>query len=163
MPVTRAKSTVRLVAAIAVFGLYAFAQTSGDRFASDLRAKYGPPLARQTYVAPSGEMVVDYAVNGNVCKIHLPSMAPEKERPGVESSKAMDDFILDLVPLAVRGKEVNRLHTFAAAISASLVEYENVTVSEVFSAGRRTGVTVTFKTETCQDLSSAVSRPFSAR
>jgi hypothetical protein len=150
MAVIQSKLTVRLAAAIAAFGLSAFAQTGGDSFASDLRAKYGSPLARQTFNVPAGEMVVDYAANGNVCRIHLPSMAPDKTRPGVESEKAMDDFVLDLVPLAVRGKELNRGAMAAGASSITLVEYEKVTVSKAFNAAGRTGVTVVFKTETCQ-------------
>ncbi len=98
-------------------------------------------------------MVVDYAANGNVCRIHLPSIAPDKQRPGVRSVKAMDEFILDLVPLAVRGKELSRGAQAAGAISMSAVDYENVVISDVFGASRGAGVTVTFKTETCQDPS----------
>jgi len=150
MAVSRAKMPIRLVAAVAVFGLSAFTQTGDDRFASDLRAKYGSPLARQTFIVPAGEMFVDYAANGNVCRIHLPSMAPEKQPPGVQSMKAMDEFILDLVPLAVRGKELSRFSRSTSVNSSLSVEYENVTVYESFTAAERQGVTVTFKTETCQ-------------
>lgn len=94
-------------------------------------------------------MVVDYATN-DICRIQLPSMAPEKETPGASSNKAMDDFILDFGATRRAGKELNRRMWFSGGNSVSTVECENVTLSEVLNAKRLTGVTVTFKTETCQ-------------
>jgi hypothetical protein len=88
----------------------AFAQIDGPKFAADVRANYGTPLARQTFLIPAGgEMVVDYAANGNVCRIKLPSIGPDDRQPGVRSPKAIDDFILKLVPLTLRGKELRRM------------------------------------------------------
>jgi len=129
----------------------AFAQIDGARFASDLRAKYGPPLARETFVARPGiEMVVDYALNGHVCRIQLPPIGPGPE-PGVKTGQAVDDFLARLVPFSLRGKELSRHHSFMGAPSESSVEYENVTISETFQAQRRTGVTVAFPKEECQE------------
>ena len=147
----QAEASLRYVAVIAVLAVSAFAQVTGDRFVAALRAKYGPPVARQTFVVPGGEMVVDYAANGNACRIRLPAMAPDKQRPQVQSSRAMDDFIWELVPPSVRGKELNRGAAVSGVNSVSFTYYENVTVSEVFNATGRTGVTVMFRNETCQD------------
>jgi hypothetical protein len=144
--------TARLLA-ICVFGFAwsAFAQIDGARFASDLRARYGPPLARETFVARPGiEMIVDYATNGHVCRVQFPPVGPGRES-GVKTGQAVDDFLAELVPLAMRGKELRRLHTFMGAISMSSVEYENVTISESLQGQRRTGMTVTFRDEECQD------------
>jgi hypothetical protein len=33
----------------------------------------------------------------------------------------------------------------------TMVEYQNVTIGELFQGGKRTGVTVTFTKETCRD------------
>ena len=146
-----AEVALRRAAVVAALAVSAFAQVGGDQFAVDLRAKYGPALSRQTFVVPAGEMVVDYALNGNVCSIHLPAMAPDKQRPGVFSTKAMDDFVLELAPLTLRGNESGRGATAAGSLSMSFVAYENVTISEEANATGRTGVTVTFKNEKCQD------------
>ena len=144
-----AKLNLRLLASFAGFALSAFAQIDGARFASDLRAKYGPPLARETFVArPGFEIVVDYAANGHVCRIQVPPIAPGGE-PGVKTAQAVDDFLTELVPLTMRGKELLRMEEAVGAPSVSHVEYENVTISDFRQGGRRTGVTVTFKNEEC--------------
>jgi hypothetical protein len=146
-----AKLTSRILAAFVGFAISAFAQIDGPKFAADIRAQFGVPLFRQTFLIPAGEMVVDYAANGNVCRIKLPPMGPDDWRPGVRSTKAMDDFILKLVPLTLRGKELRRGAQSAGALSVSSIEYENVVIAEGLSAGRRTEVTITFVTEKCQD------------
>jgi hypothetical protein len=146
-----AKLKCRLLA-ICGFGLAlpAFAQIDGARFASDLRAKYGPPLARETFIARPGiEMIVDYASNGNVCKIALPPVAPGPDS-NMQTPKAVDDFVAELAPPSMRGKELRRFYMATGLPSASSVEYQNVTISELFQGQRRTGVTVTFKDEACQ-------------
>ncbi len=125
--------TLCLGAIVTALVASAFAQVGGDQFAADLRAN-GPPLARQTIMVPAGEMVVDYAADGNICRIQLPSTAPDKQRPVVMGIRAM-----------------NRGAMSSGVNSVSFVEYENVTVSEMFNTTGRTGVTVTFKTEKCQD------------
>ena len=139
-----AKLSLGLLAALA------FAQVGGSGFANDLRAKYGPPLARETFVVrPDFEMVVDYAANGRVCRIQLPPVAPGQE-PGVKTQQAVDDFLLELVPLSMRGKEVGRLLEAVGLPSISEVLYENVIISESMQDQRRTGMTVTFRNEECR-------------
>jgi hypothetical protein len=96
-------------------------------------------------------MVVDYAANGNVCRIQLPAIAPESSRPGVESVRAMDDFILGLAPLALRGKELRRWASTMGQVSLLTVEYENISISRMSQGATPGGVTVTFKAEQCQD------------
>src|SRR5258706_7672226 len=107
----------------------AFAQIGGSGFANELRAKYGPPVARETFVVrPDFEMVVDYAANGHVCRIQLPPEAPGQE-PGVKTQQAVDDFLLELVPLTMRGKELGRMMAATGSVhSESVVRYENVTI-----------------------------------
>ena len=129
----------------------AFAQIDESRFASDLRAKYGPPLARETFTGRPGiQMIVDYAANGHVCRIQLPPVGPGRD-PGVKTTQAVDDFLAELAPLTMRGKELRRFYSAMGAISMSTVEYENVTISESLQGARRTGITVRFKNEDCQE------------
>jgi hypothetical protein len=138
---------------VAVFGVVAqaLAQTDGLVLAGELRAKYGPPLARETFAIPAGEMIVDYSANGRVCRIDLPATAPEERRPEVRSAKGMDDFLLGLIPLAQRGKELKRLVTSIGLASVSAVEYQHLTISHVSQGQRQTGITVTFANEVCRD------------
>ena len=135
---------------LVAFTLPAFAQFDASRFASDLRASYGPALARQVFKIPAGEMAVDYAPNGHVCKIQLPAMAPEEGRPTVLSTKALDDFLLKLLPLTIRGKELRQMHEQMSLASVLWTEYENVTISESFHGSDRTGVSVKFTNEKCE-------------
>jgi len=91
------------------FAASALPQLDGAKFAGDLRAKYGPPLAREVFVVlPGVEMVVDYAANGNVCRIQLPPTGPDRRQPGVTTPQAIDDFLAELLPPAMRGKELRR-------------------------------------------------------
>jgi len=138
------------------FGLAAsaFAQPDPAAFASGLRARFGPPLARETFVARPGlQMVVDYASDGHVCRIELPSIAPGRDNPQVQGPQAVDDFIAELLPPALRGKEIRRMAEVFGLISISNVEYENLTVAETSTGATRTAVTVTFTAERCADKS----------
>lgn len=130
--------------------LPALAQIDGAQFAANLRTRYGPPLPRETFtVRPGIEMIVDYATNGHVCKIQLPPTGPSRN-PSVANKQAIDEATVELAPMSLRGKEVRRLKEAMGAISLSMIEYENVTIAEAFQAGRRTGVTVSFKDEACR-------------
>jgi hypothetical protein len=128
----------------------AFAQTDANLFASDLRAKYGPPLAREIFLAPPGEMIVDYSASGHVCRIQLPPIGPHSRQPGVKSTQAVDDFLLELVPLKMRGKELMRRMMSSGLPSVSVVEYENVVIAEGLQGTQRTEITVTFRNQDCQ-------------
>jgi hypothetical protein len=145
-----AKLNLRLLTTLIGFTLSAFAQIDGNKFASDLRTKFGPPLARETFTVRTGiDMIVDYAANGHVCRIQLPPVAPGRD-PGVSSPQAIDEFISELVPLAMRGKELRRWASISGLNSVSIVEYENIGIAEALHEQRRTGVTVTFTREACQ-------------
>ena len=126
------------------------AQMNADAFASELRKEYGPSVHREVFKIPAGEMVVDFAANGHVCKIQLPPVGPVRGQPGVRSPQGLDDFLLNLVPIAMRGKELKSLVIQASRIAISTVEYERVSISESSEGARRTGVIVTFKNETCE-------------
>lgn len=135
----------------AVFALSAFGQFDGAAFANDLRTKYGPPLARAIFtVRPGLEMTVNYAANGHVCRIELPPVALGPDAR-VTGPHAIDEFASELVPVAMRGKELMRSAQAFGAPSVTMVEYQNVTISELFESGKRTGVTVTLTEETCRD------------
>jgi hypothetical protein len=117
----------------------AFAQTDWAGFAAGLRSKYGPPLLRETFIPKPGiEMAVDYAANGNVCRVQLPPTAP-------------DDFLLELIPLSMRGKELGKMVEMFGVNSIRIIEYENVAISESYHGDQRTGVTVSFPKEQCRD------------
>jgi hypothetical protein len=146
-----AKLNLRLLAAFVGFTLSAFAQIDGTKFANDLRTKYGPPLSRETFTVRTGiEMVVDYAANGHVCRIQLPPVGPGRD-PGVISPQAIDEFISELVPLAMRGKELRRWAEISGLYSVLTVEYENIAIGEMSQGQKRTGVTVTFTKEACRE------------
>jgi hypothetical protein len=141
----------RLLLAVMGFVTPAIAQIDGLALSAELRAKYGPALKRETFLIPAGEMMVDYAATDRVCRISLPPVAPDNRQPGMKSAKAMDDFLLELIPAAQRGKELRRHVTMMGLPGISVVAYENVTVSEMLQGQQRTGITVTFPNESCPD------------
>jgi hypothetical protein len=126
------------------FTFPAFAQADGSTLAADIRARHGPPLGKEIFVVPPGEMVVYYSQSGNACRIQLPAAAQHSLQPDVKSIKAVDDFLLTLAPLNMRGKELRKMHTDSGQHGLSMVEYENVTIAESMPGDRRTGITVTF-------------------
>jgi hypothetical protein len=136
------------IAVLSIFTATVTAQVDGK---FDFRAKFGAPLARETYIVPAGEMIVDYAYNGHVCRIQLPPTAPVESQSGGSGSKALDDFLLKLVPLDMRGRELGRMSNGSGLLSATSVEYENVIISGTHHGEHRTGVIVTFKSEVCHD------------
>ena len=117
------------------FALPAVAQLNS----SALRSKYGPPLNRETFHMPEGfDLVVDYDAANQACKMVVPALMPTNAKVGnsEEMKKRMYDFLADLVPDSIRGKE---LGTLMVGI-VSFVEYEHVTIGELQHA-----ITVTFK------------------
>jgi hypothetical protein len=144
--------SLRLLAITLGLAASALAQPDPAAFASGLRARFGPPLARETFVARPGlQMVVDYASDGHVCRIELPSIAPGRDNPQVQGPQAVDDFIEELLPAAIRGKENRRMLASFGLTSISIVEYENLTVAETSTGATRTAITVTFPAERCAD------------
>jgi hypothetical protein len=69
----------------------------------------------------------------------------------MKTPQAIDDFLAELIPLTMRGKELGRLAMAFGVPSSSTIEYENVAIVEAFQGRRRTGVTVTFTKEECRD------------
>ena len=133
------------------FALPAAAQLNS----SDLRAKFGAPLHRETFHMPQGfDLVVDYAPDSQVCKLEVPALMPSNEK--VQNSEVMKqrmyEFLAALVPSTMRGKELSRSAFAAGAVSMMSVEYEQVIISEMQHGGGPFGndtITVRFKNANC--------------
>src|ERR1700733_11949672 len=98
---------------------------------SALRSKYGPPLNRETFHMPEGfDLVVDYDAANQACKMEVPALMPTNATVSnsEEMKKRMYDFLADLVPAAMRGKELARSAFMSGMTSISSVEYEYVTI-----------------------------------
>jgi hypothetical protein len=124
---------------------------------SALRAKYGLPLYRETFHIPSGfDLIVDYGASHQVCKLELPALMPTNEKisNASEMTKRMHDFLAELVPPSLRGKELGHVMEAMSAVSVLSVEYEHVTIRELQDAnqpfGNNNTITVTFKSDNCQ-------------
>ena|ERR1019366_6490718 len=123
-----------------------------------LRAKYGEPLARETFqVRPNIEAVVNYGPVRQVCTIELPPRSymnvVGEAPPHFVTKQQVDEVIDELVPPSMRGKEALHLMGGSGRVFMSFAEYEHVTISEPQDPdhpGRRTGVTITFKREDCR-------------
>jgi hypothetical protein len=120
-----------------------------------LRSKYGAPLNRETYKMSQGfDLVVDYGAGNQACKLEMPAeMPPQETASGPSDPKQqMQDFLLDLVPAAMRGKELNRMLSSFGAFSVSMIMYEHLMISETHLAGqpgRGETITVNFKDDDC--------------
>lgn len=124
----------------------------GQMDTSTLRAKYGEPIARETFrVRPNIEAVVDYGTGHQVCKIDLPPGSYVNPPHGA-SNHDVDQVIDELVPPSARGKKINQGVMSAGRIAVSFADYENVNITEPQDPdhpGRRTSVTITFKRPDC--------------
>jgi hypothetical protein len=121
-----------------------------------LRAKFGAPLSRETYHLPQGfDLTVDYGAANQVCKLEVPAeMPPQPNASGLSNPRQqMQDFLADLVPDSMRGKELHRFMSASGTVSASFIEYEHVTISETHNAnGPALGetITVSFHNDDCR-------------
>ena len=61
----------------------------------------------------------------------------------------MQDFLLDLVPPAMRGKELNRMFEQMGLASILMTVYEHLTISETHG-GQPGTITVSFKDDDCR-------------
>lgn len=125
------------------FVLPAAAQIDSDA----LRAKFGIPLAQETFRIPSGiDVVADYGPHGQACQLEFVATGA--------SDKQVDELVADLVPLSMRGKKLGEIVIFMGLPSVTSVNYEHVAISEPGETGRpgrRTGpVVVAFKNDACQ-------------
>jgi hypothetical protein len=129
----------------------AFAQVD----ASTLRAKFGTPVSREVFtVRPGIEMIVDYSLTGNhACRLELPGLAPmPADAPtgvGINTKKPIDDLLVEIVPLSMRGKEGASFCMSTGINARCSTDYENLSILESLNAGRRTAVIVKFKIAGC--------------
>ena len=118
-----------------------------------LRAKYGAPLNRETFHMPQGfDLVVDYGASNQVCRIEVPADPPPPPNTSgaFNPRRQMQDFLADLVPDSMRGKELRRLAGMTGAFSAfSTTEYERLTISQSESGGNGT-IAVIFHAAGCR-------------
>ena len=121
-----------------------------------LRMKYGTPLNRETFHMPAGfDLIVDYGASNQVCRLRVPALMPTTApvSNAAAMKQRMYEFLGELVPDSMRGKELGRMASMMGAVSIVSIEYEQVTVSELqvgqpFSNDNT--ITVTFKSGTCQ-------------
>ena len=133
-----------MTAKLSLFVVLCVSAFSQQMDSTALRAKYGEPLARETFqVRPNIEAIVTYGPGRQVCRIELP---PGRD---VETRQQVDDVVAELVPLAARGKEIRRMVASTGRNSLSSIEYENVNIAEPQDNGRRTAVTITFNRPDC--------------
>src|SRR5579864_854097 len=98
-----------------------------------LRAKYGSPLNRETYRMAEGfDLIVDYGARNQICRLQVPALVPsdEKVASADRMKQRMYEFLAELVPAAIRGKELRRMTENMGMVSLSSVEYEHVAIRE---------------------------------
>jgi hypothetical protein len=124
-----------------------------------LHAKYGAPLERETFHMPAGfDLVVDYGPHSQVCRLRVPALMPTTEQvSNIEvMNRRMYEFLAELVPDSMRGREIRRMSSSTGINSIQSIEYEHVTISQ-FNTGQPFGndhvITVTFTNQNCQDVS----------
>ena len=119
-----------------------------------LHAKF-IPLDRETFHMPAGfDWIVDYGANSQVCKLQVPALMPTTEsvENATVTKQRMYDFLSELVPDSIRGKEINRRMMEMGAISMIFIEYENVMVKELDFGpfNHDNTITITFKRDDCR-------------
>jgi len=141
----------RLLVLCLSFALSAAAQVDS----AALHAKLGAPLNRETFHIPAGfDLVVDYGANSQVCKLQVPALMPTTESVAnaMVTTQRMHDFLSELVPDSIRGKELSRGTIFFGSNSRIFIEYENVMVmeSDFGPFNHDNTITITFKRDDCR-------------
>jgi hypothetical protein len=115
-----------------------------------LRAKYGPPLDRETFtISPGFQIIVDYGPDRQACRLEIPL-----NQPGVSSPKQVDGVLLDLVPMSMRGKQLSSLITSSGHSSVTSTVYEHVVVNEPGNASnvvQLNPVSASFNRDVCRN------------
>jgi hypothetical protein len=118
----------------------------GQMDTSTLRAKYGEPLARETFqVRPNIEAVVNYGTARQVCNI-------EMSQAQSATPQELDEVVDELVPPSTRGKLLNRVMMASGRFSEGITSYEHVTIAEPLNPdhpGKRKAVRITFDRPDC--------------
>ena len=143
--------------ATAFFILLAASTAFGQIDSASLRAKFGAPLNRETFIVrPGVQMIVDYSPTANhACRLELPGQAMPTDAPlgvAINPKKIIDDILAEIVPLSMRGKELGRFAEQMGQLGISSIDYENVSIVESLTGNRRTALTVKFKTPDCLKL-----------
>ncbi len=130
--------------------------------AATLGSKYGEPIKRETFqVRPHLQMVVSYGPAGQVCRLQFP---PAYQVGGADSSdlvakQQVDEVVAEVVPPAVRGKELGRYQTQLGLVTITTIDYEHLSISTLLQPGDAIRVAVVFKDEACRTVSPASSKP----
>lgn len=69
----------------------------------------------------------------------------------IDPKNLMDELLLEVVPRALRGKEKNRMCQASGMSSMCSTDYDNLTIIEPMTDGRRSAVIVKFKTAGCSE------------
>jgi hypothetical protein len=143
---------LRVQALLFAFSSLAFAQL--DSLA--LRAKLGSPLHRETFHAAAGfDVIVDYSSGGRVCKLQVPALMPGDEKVSNTDvmRQRMHDFLIDVVPLPMRGLKLQSMTQQMGTVSLMSTEYENISIHEMRvdlnPFAKDNTITVVFKNEPC--------------
>lgn len=122
-----------------------------------LRAKFGVPLNREVFRMSAGfDLIVDYGATGQVCRLQVPALMPATEQVANATvmKQRMYDFLAELVPDSMRGREVNRGMMAMGAATMIFVEYEKVIINELEVGqpfNHDNNITIRFKRDDCKD------------
>lgn len=106
---------------------------------------------------PQGfDLIVDYGAGNQVCTLLLPALMPtnEKVSNADQMRQRMYEFLAELAPPSMRGKELRRIALHSGTFSLLSVEYEQVVISEARHGtepfSKNNTITVTFQNENCK-------------
>jgi len=99
-------------------------------------------------------MIVDYSPTANhACRLEFPGQAPFPKDVGlgvgVNLKKLLDDIVAEIVPPAMRGKELGKMMQSSGLSSLQTTTYEHLTISEPMTGNNRTAVIVIFQNPDC--------------
>ena len=163
---------MKKLAVIAALSLIAVPSAFAQIDSNSLRAKYGPPLNRETFtVRPGIEMIVDYGPNKLACQLRisfqgvnsfnfndflLEQVAPPLYPKGLSAMYVVqttnkEQFIDELVPPSTRGaaEPHNGVRMSRGGETVTEWDYEKLTIKEDSRDGDATIITIKLKNSSC--------------
>ncbi len=118
----------------------------------DLRKRYGEPDRERFAARPGISLTAQYGSDHLACQALIESpqtLFHQEQSTGLMSSESVSEVLEEVAPMATRGKIINEMNVNGGGNGVSETEYENVSITQIWSMGQEVRAEITFKRGIC--------------